>query len=251
MLFKDKNILIIGARGGIGTAITKAFLEAECANLFITGSKQEGIDLFVKNELKDLIKSTKIHTIGLNLENNNEIYEAIKIANKKMPKIDILICNAGANHDNLAVKIKDEEWRKIIDINLNANFIINREILKIMMKNKYGRIINISSVVAFLGNIGQANYAAAKAGIIAMTKTLALESALRGVTVNCIAPGFIESKMTDKIPNNVKEILLSRIPMERCGKPEDISNAILFLASEQASYITGQTLHVNGGMFMN
>lgn len=168
----------------------------------------------------------------------------------EIQKIDILVCNAGINRDNLAIRMTEEDFGKVIDINLKTNFILNREAIKKMIKNRYGRIINISSVVGVSGNPGQANYCASKAGLIGMTKSLAYEVAIRGITVNAVAPGFIVSNMTDALTDAQKEVIMQKIPAKTLGTPDDVANVVAFLAAPESSYITGQTIHVNGGMLM-
>ena len=167
-----------------------------------------------------------------------------------MGGLDILINNAGVNADNLSLRMKDEEWKKVIDINLTSTFLLSKYAIKSMLKNKFGRVVNITSVVGHTGNLGQANYAASKAGIIGMSKSLALEYAKKNITVNCVSPGFITSDMTENIAEKVKLNLISRIPMAKLGTGEDVSNCVAFLSSEAASYVTGETIHVNGGMYM-
>lgn len=234
-----KTALITGASGAIGSAITK-LLHSLGSHVIISGSNEEKLKV-LGNILKDN------YTIKVcNLGNNEECSNLIT----NIDKLDILVCNAGITKDGLAIRMKDEDFDKVIDINLKANFILNREAIKKMMINKYGRIINISSVVGISGNPGQANYCASKAGLIGMTKSLAYEVAKRGITVNAVAPGFIKSDMTDKLNEEQKKAITQKIPQETYGTPEDIANAVAFLASDQASYITGQTMHVNGGMLM-
>ena len=165
-------------------------------------------------------------------------------------RVDVLINNAGITRDNLSIRMKDEEWQKVLDINLSSTFYMCKFALKKMLKNKYGRIVNITSIVGHTGNLGQSNYSASKAGIVAFSKSLAIEYAKKNITVNCVSPGFIQTNMTDKISDSMKEVLTSRIPMNKLGNGEDVSNTVAFLASEEASYITGETVHVNGGMYM-
>ncbi|WPX99164.1 3-oxoacyl-ACP reductase FabG [Candidatus Megaera polyxenophila] len=234
-----KTALITGASGSIGRAITKK-LHGLGAHVFISGSNQE-----------------KLVELGKELENNYTIKPCnlsdIKAAEQliaDIEKLDILVCNAGINRDNLAIRMTDEDFSAVIDINLKTNFVLNREAIKKMMKNRYGRIINISSVVGVSGNPGQANYCASKAGLIGMTKSLAYEVASRGITVNAVAPGFITSNMTDALTDNQKEMIVQKIPAKVLGTPDDVANVVVFLASAESSYITGQTIHVNGGMLM-
>ncbi|MBM3466989.1 MAG: 3-oxoacyl-ACP reductase FabG [Alphaproteobacteria bacterium] len=234
-----KTALITGASGSIGRAITKK-LHGLGAHVFISGSNEE-----------------KLVELGKELENNYTIKPCnlsdIKAAEQliaDIEKLDILVCNAGINRDNLAIRMTDEDFSAVIDINLKTNFVLNREAIKKMMKNRYGRIINISSVVGVSGNPGQANYCASKAGLIGMTKSLAYEVASRGITVNAVAPGFITSNMTDALTDTQKEIIVQKIPAKVLGTPDDVANVVVFLASAESSYITGQTIHVNGGMLM-
>ncbi|HJD55302.1 MAG TPA: 3-oxoacyl-ACP reductase FabG [Rickettsia endosymbiont of Pyrocoelia pectoralis] len=234
-----KTALITGASGAIGSAIAK-LLHNLGSHVIISGSNEEKLKA-LGNILKDN------YTIEVcNLANRDECGNLISRASK----LDILVCNAGITKDGLAMRMKDEDFDKVIDINLNVNFILNREAIKKMMSNRYGRIINISSVVGVSGNPGQANYCASKAGLIGMTKSIAYEVASRGITVNAVAPGFIKSDMTDKLNEEQKKAITQKIPLGTYGTPEDIANIVAFLASDQASYITGQTMHVNGGMLM-
>ncbi|GAA5252094.1 3-oxoacyl-ACP reductase FabG [Candidatus Rickettsia kedanie] len=235
----DKTALITGASGGIGGAIAK-LLHKLGSHVIISGSNEEKLKS-LGNVLKDN------YTIAVcNLADKAECSNLIS----KALKLDILVCNAGITSDTLAIRMKDEDFNKVIDINLKANFILNREAIKKMMQNRYGRIINISSIVGISGNPGQANYCASKAGLIGMTKSLSYEVATRGITVNAVAPGFIKSDMTDKLNEQQREAIVQKIPLDTYGMPEDVANAVAFLASDQASYITGQTIHVNGGMLM-
>ena len=182
---------------------------------------------------------------------SNQIEEFINNVALDLGGIDVLINNAGINRDNLSIRMKDEEWKKVIDINLTSTFLLCKHSIKIMLKNKFGRIVNITSIVGHTGNLGQSNYAASKAGIIGMSKSLAIEYAKKNITINCVSPGFIDTDMTTNIAEKVKLFLTSRIPMGRLGSGEDVSNCVAFLSSDSASYITGETLHVNGGMYMS
>jgi 3-oxoacyl-[acyl-carrier protein] reductase len=184
------------------------------------------------------------------MSEHNRIEEFIENVVLELGGLDILINNAGTNMDNLSLRMKEEEWKKVIDINLTSTVLLSKYSIKKMLKNKYGRIVNITSVVGHTGNLGQSNYAASKAGIIGMTKSLAIEYAKKNITLNCVSPGFIQSRMTDNIIESVKAVLTSRIPMSRLGNGEDVANSVAFLSSDQASYITGETIHVNGGMYM-
>jgi 3-oxoacyl-[acyl-carrier protein] reductase len=246
---KGKKALITGASGGIGIAIAECFLECGC-NVFLTSSSEQKLQNLVTN-LKERFSNSQIEYQAFNLSKTEEVEKIVDIASQKMSGLDVVICNAGVTKDCLAIRMKYEDWQDVIDINLTANFVINKNAAKHMIKQKYGRIINISSVVGLTGNIGQINYVASKAGLIGMTKSLAIEVASRGITVNCIAPGFIQTEMTDKMSETAKSAILGKIPMGYYGKPRDVANICIFLASEEASYITGQTIGVNGGMFMN
>ncbi len=243
MSFDSKIALITGASGGIGKAIVESFVKSG-TTVIAMGTNQDKLDN-LKTELGD-----KIITQVCNLADTEKIPEIIKQLHEKVGKIDSLVCNAGITKDNLAIRIKDEDWDTVLDINLKATFVLNREVIKIMMKQRSGSIINISSIIGMMGNAGQANYAASKAGIIAMSKSLAQEVASRGVRVNVVAPGFIETPMTDVLNDTFKQKILEKIPLNFFGKPQNIADAVEFLASEKASYITGTTLHVNGGMAM-
>ncbi len=234
-----KTALITGASGSIGRAITKK-LYGLGAYVFISGSNQEKlIELAKELENNYTIKPCNLSDI-----------KATEQLIADIEKLDILVCNAGINRDNLAIRMTDEDFSAVIDINLKTNFLLNREAIKKMMKNRYGRIINISSVVGVSGNPGQANYCASKAGLIGMTKSLAYEVASRGITVNAVAPGFITSNMTDALTDTQKEMIVQKIPAKVLGTPDDVANVVVFLASAESSYITGQTIHVNGGMLM-
>lgn len=239
----NKRALVTGATGGIGGAIAKA-LAGQGAKLAISGTKQEKLDAFAA-ELGGDIKR-----IPCNLGEAAQIENLLKEAEAQLGGIDILVCNAGITRDNLAMRMKDEEWSDVIRINLEATFRLNRGVLRGMMKNRWGRIINITSVVGTMGNPGQANYCAAKAGIQGMSKSLAQEVASRGITVNCIAPGFIKTPMTEALNEQQSERITQNIPAQRFGLPEDVAAGAVFLASDEASYLTGQTLHINGGLLM-
>ena len=240
--FKDKKILITGATGGIGNALVKKFVSLE-GNVLATGTKTE--------KLNDLKKNfPNINILKFDISDHSKIEEFIENTSSQLAGLDVLINNAGINMDNLSLRMKDEEWKKVIDVNLGATFFLCKYAIKKMLKNKYGRIVNITSIVGHTGNLGQANYAASKAAIIGMSKSLAIEYAKKNITINCVSPGFIQSNMTDKIVESIKAVLTSRIPMSKLGTGEDVSNTVAFLSSDAASYITGQTLHVNGGMYM-
>ena len=239
---KNKNIIITGATGGIGSSIVEKL--SECgANILASGTKVEKLD-----ELKR--KYTKIKILKFDISQTEKIEEFVENAANELGGLDCIINNAGITQDNLAIRMNIEEWKKVIDINLTSTFLMSKFSIKKMLKNKKGKIINITSVVGHTGNLGQANYTASKAGVVAMSKSLALEYAKKNININCISPGFIKTAMTDKIDDKFKEIIISKIPSARLGEPEDIANAVIFLASAQSDYINGETLHVNGGMYM-
>ena len=241
--FKNKNILITGASGGIGNELVKKFVSLG-GNVLGTGTKAEKLDQIKK-------KYPNIKVKKFDMLDHSGIEEFIDNVALELGGLDILINNAGTNIDNLSLRMKDEEWKKVININLTSTFLIAKHSIKKMLKNKFGRIVNITSVVGHTGNFGQANYAASKAGIIGMSKSLAIEYAKKNITVNCVSPGFIVSDMTMNIAEKVKLYLTSRIPMGKLGTGEDVSNCVAFLSSDQASYVTGETIHVNGGMYMS
>jgi 3-oxoacyl-[acyl-carrier protein] reductase len=238
-----KKALITGATGGIGGSITRA-LHTGGAQLAISGSRQEKLDAFAA-EL-----GGNVTAIACDLSKLDTVETLIKEAEEKLGAIDILVCNAAVTKDNLALRMKDEEWQQVIDINLTASYKMTRAVLRGMVKRRYGRIIYITSVVGSTGNPGQMNYCASKAGLTGMAKSLAQEVASRGITVNCIAPGFIATQMTDVLTDEQKARINQNIPLGRMGTPDEIASGALYLASDAANYITGQTLHINGGMFM-
>ena len=240
---KNKTALVTGASGAIGGSIAKK-LSSLGANVIITGTNKKKI-----NDLKKKLGPNCLSFIA-NLSKDKEIDDLYEQSIKKFQSIDILINNAGINKDALSIRMTKEQWDEVININLSASFKLSQLAIKSMIKQKWGRIIGISSIIGLGGNIGQANYAASKAGIIGLHKSLALEFASRGITVNCIAPGFIESPMTEALSNEQKEIMLKKIPVEHIGKPEDIANCVAFLTDEKASFITGSTVNINGGMLM-
>ncbi len=242
MDFKGKKILVTGATGGIGGAIIKKFLSLN-ASVLGTGTNSEKLDS-LKKEFPNLL------TEQFNISQHEKIDEFIDKVFSNLDGIDVLINNAGITKDNLSLRMKNDEWQKVIDVNLTSTFYLCKSAIKKMLKNKYGRIINITSIVGHTGNIGQGNYSASKAGVVAMSKSLAIEYAKKNITVNCISPGFIKTNMTDKISEKFKSELMSKIPMNRLGSGEDVSNTVAFLSSDAASYITGETIHVNGGMYM-
>ncbi len=238
-----KTALITGASGGIGAAIAKA-LHAAGATIAISGTRVEKLE-----ELKAEI-GENVHVLPCNLSSAEDVEKLIPAAETAMGGLDILVNNAGITKDGLAMRMKDEDWQAVIDVNLTSNFRLCRAAMRGMMKKRAGRIVNITSIVGVTGNPGQANYVASKAGVIGLSKSLAQELATRGVTVNCIAPGFIATPMTDMLNDKQKEGILAKIPAGRMGGPEDIAAAVLYLASDEAGYVTGQTLHINGGMAM-
>ena len=240
---ENKNIIVTGASGGIGNSIIKKLNEAG-ANILASGTRIEKLE-----ELKK--KFEKIKILKFDISQSDKIEEFIENATSELGgSLDGLINNAGITQDNLAIRMSLDEWQKVININLTSTFLMSKFAIKKMLKNKSGKIVNITSVVGHTGNLGQANYTASKAGIVAMSKSLAIEYAKKNININCISPGFIKTAMTDKIDDKFKEIILSKIPSARLGEPDDIANAVLFLSSEQSNYINGETLHVNGGMYM-
>ena len=241
--FKNKNILITGGSGGIGKELVKKFVSLG-GNVLGTGTSAEKLDLLKKEYPNILVKR-------FDMSEHSRIVEFIDNVTLELGGLDILINNAGINIDNLSLRMKDEEWKKVIDINLTSTFLLTKSAIKKMLKNKFGRIVNITSIVGHTGNLGQANYSASKSAIIGMSKSLAVEYAKKNITINCVSPGFIQSNMTMNIAEKVKLYLTSKIPMGRLGTGEDVSNCVAFLSSAQASYITGETIHVNGGMYMS
>ncbi len=240
---KNKNVIVTGATGGIGNSIVNKLNEYG-ANILASGTKKEKLEQLKKN-----FKDIKI--LQFDISSSDKIEEFIENSvNELGGSLDCIINNAGITQDNLAIRMSLDEWRRVIDINLTSTFLLSKFSIKKMLKNKKGKIINITSVVGHTGNLGQSNYTASKAGIIAMSKSLALEYAKKNINVNCISPGFIKTAMTDKIEEKFKETIISKIPSGRLGEPEDIANAVIFLASKQSDYINGETLHVNGGMYM-
>ena len=240
----NKNVIITGATGGIGKTLVKS-MHAEGANILITGTNIEKLKDFTNNF------GERINYVVCDLSNIENIKDiVIAVESHFQNKVDVLINNAGITRDNLSLRMKEDDWNKVININLNSTFFLIKEIIKFMVKSRYGRVINISSVVAKTGNPGQANYCASKAGLEAMSRAISLEVSKRGITVNCVAPGFIETDMTARIIEKNKSLILSNIPLARIGVPEDIASMVCFLSSELSSYITGQTIHINGGMVM-
>ena len=239
----NKNIIVTGASGGIGNSIVKK-LDESGANILASGTKIEKLE-----ELK--IKFNKIKILKFDFSQTDKIEEFIEDASTMLGgSLDCIINNAGITKDNLSIRMNLDDWKKVIDINLTSTFLLSKFAIKKMLKNKSGKIINITSIVGHTGNVGQANYTASKAGIVAMSKSLALEYAKKNINVNCISPGFIKTAMTDKIDEKFKDSIISKIPSARLGEPDDVANAVCFLASNQSNYINGETLHVNGGMYM-
>tara|TARA_Y100000992_G_scaffold247286_1_gene178742 strand:- start:6 stop:743 length:738 start_codon:yes stop_codon:yes gene_type:complete len=240
---KNKNFIITGASGGIGNSIVENLIK-NGANILASGTKIEKLE-----ELKSQYKHIKI--LKFDISDSDKIEKFIEDATNELGgNLNCIVNNAGITQDNLAIRMSLEEWKKVIDINLTSTFLLSKFAIKKMLKNKSGKIINITSVVGHTGNLGQANYTASKAGIVAMSKSLAIEYAKKNININCISPGFIKTAMTDKIDEKFKDIIISKIPSGRLGDPEDIANAVLFLASNQSDYINGETIHVNGGMYM-
>jgi len=240
---KDKNIIVTGASGGIGNSIVEK-LNQNGANILATGTRIEKLE-----ELKKKFNNIKI--IKFDISQHEKIEEFIENATKELGgSLDCIVNNAGITKDNLTIRMSLEEWSKVININLTSTFLMCKYSIKKMLKNKSGKIINITSVVGHTGNVGQANYTASKAGIVAMSKSLAIEYAKKNINVNCVSPGFISTAMTDQIDEKFKETIIAKIPSNRLGKPEDIANAVNFLSSDQSDYINGETLHVNGGMYL-
>tara|TARA_Y100000590_G_scaffold353305_1_gene406164 strand:- start:6 stop:740 length:735 start_codon:yes stop_codon:yes gene_type:complete len=241
--FKNKKILITGASGGIGNALVNKFVSLG-GNVLGTGTKAEKLD-----QLKN--KNPNIKVKKFDISEHSRIEEFIENVSLELGGLDILVNNAGTNMDNLSLRMKYEEWKKVIDVNLTSTFLLSKYAIKKMLKTKFGRIVNVTSVVGHTGNLGQSNYSASKAAIIGMSKSLAIEYAKKNITINCVSPGFIVSDMTMNIAEKVKLYLTSRIPMGKLGTGEDVSNSVVFLSSEEAGYITGETIHVNGGMYMS
>lgn len=238
-----KTALVTGATGGIGNAIAKA-LHKQGATVAISGTRREVLDALA-GELKE-----RVHVLPCNLSDKGEVEALVPASEKAMGQLDILVANAGITKDNLFVQLRDEDWDQVIDVNLTATFRLARAATKLMMRKRFGRIIGITSVVGVTGNAGQVNYVSSKAGLIGMMKSIAQEYARRNVTANCIAPGFIATAMTDALNDKQKEGILAKVPAGRLGSPDDIAAAAVYLASNEAAYVTGQTIHVNGGMAM-
>ena len=242
MNLKNKKILITGATGGIGQSLVKKFDELGSI-ILATGTNEEKL-----NKLRSEFKNIKIKPFKL--DNHSEIEKFIDECHSELGSLDVLVNNAGITLDNISIRLTEENWKKVIDINLTSTFLMCKNAIKKMLKNKQGKIINITSIVGHTGNLGQANYAASKAGIVGFSKSLAIEYAKKKININCISPGFIKTEMTDKINEEFKKILVAKIPSGDLGSGEDIANCTVFLASEMSDYITGETIHVNGGMYM-
>ncbi len=240
---KDKNFIVTGASGGIGNSIAEK-LHEQGANVLATGTRIEKLEELAK-------KFNGIKTLKFDISQHEKIEEFINEATEKLGgSLNGIINNAGITKDNLSIRMSLEEWTKVIDINLTSTFLMCKYSIKKMLKNKSGKIVNITSVVGHTGNVGQANYTASKAGIVAMSKSLAIEYAKKNININCISPGFISTAMTDQIDEKHKEAIIAKIPSNKLGKPEDIANAVIFLTSDQSDYINGETIHVNGGMYL-
>jgi len=242
MNFANKKVLITGATGGIGNSLIEKFNNLG-ATILATGTNEEKL-----NNLKK--KFTNIHIEKFRLDEHDKIEKFVENVYEKLEGLDILINNAGITLDNLSIRLTEENWKKVLDINLTSSFLMCKYAIKKMLKKKYGKIINITSIVGHTGNLGQANYAASKAGITAFSKSLAIEYAKKNININSVSPGFIKTEMTDKINDEFKKSLINRIPSGDLGTGEDVSNCVAFLASDMARYINGETIHVNGGMYM-
>ena len=241
---KKLNIILTGATGIIGNSIIDKLISSG-ANILATGTNEQKLQT-----LKD--KYHNLNILKFDINDHSKIEQFVEECNKTLSnKIDVLINNAGVTKDNLSIRMREEEWKKVIDLNLTSTFLITKNVIKKMLKLKSGKVVNITSVVGHTGNIGQANYAASKAGIIAMSKSLALEYGKKNIKINCISPGFIKSEMTDKISEDFKQVLQDKISLEKFGEPNDVANAVLFLSSSLSDYITGETIHVNGGMYFS
>ncbi len=242
MNLKNKKVLITGSTGGIGNSLVEKFYNLG-AKIIATGTNQEKLN-FLKKKFPD------IDIENFKLDEHGKIENFINLIDEKMNGIEILVNNAGITLDNLSIRLTEENWKKVLDINLTSTFLMCKFSIKKMLKRKYGKIINITSIVGHTGNLGQANYAASKSGIIAFSKSLAIEYAKKNININCVSPGFIKTEMTDQINDEFKKTLISKIPAGTLGTGEDVSNCVVFLASDMSKYINGETLHVNGGMYM-
>ena len=243
MNLKNKKILITGATGGIGNNLIDKF--SKLGSIIIaTGTNKEKLD-----KLKKSYPNIQVEVFKL--QEHNKIENFIEEIDKKLDGLEILVNNAGITSDNLSIRLTEDNWKKVLDINLTSSFLMCKYAIKKMLKKKYGKIINITSIVGHTGNLGQANYAASKAGIIGFSKSLAIEYAKKNININCVSPGFIKTEMTDKINEEFKKVLISKIPSGNLGTGEDVSNCVAFLASDISKYINGETIHVNGGMYMS
>ena len=242
MNLKNKKILITGATGGIGNCLVEKFYNLG-ASVVASGTNEDKLNNLKKN-------FTNIHIEKFKLDEHNKIEEFVDKVDNKLEGLDILVNNAGITLDNLSIRLTEENWKKVLDINLTSTFLMCKHTIKKMLKRKYGKIINITSIVGHTGNLGQANYAASKAGIVAFSKSLAIEYAKKNININCVSPGFIKTEMTEKISEEFKKTLIGKIPSGKLGTGEDVSNCVAFLASDLANYINGETVHVNGGMYM-
>jgi len=242
MNFKNKKILITGATGGIGYSLVEKFSNSG-AEILATGTKEEKLSNLKKKFPNIIIEKFK-------LDEHAKIENFINQTTDQLKGLDVLINNAGITLDNLSIRLSEENWKKVLDINLTSTFLMCKHAIKKMLKNKYGKIVNITSIVGHTGNLGQANYSASKAGIVAFSKSLAIEYAKKNININCVSPGFIKTDMTNAIDEDFKKILISKIPSGNLGSGEDVSNCVAFLASDMANYINGETIHVNGGMYM-
>ncbi len=242
MNLKNKKILITGATGGIGNSLVEKFISLGSI-VAATGTNEDKL-----NNLKK--KYPNVYIEKFKLDDHGKIENFIESINKNLDGLDVLVNNAGITLDNLSIRLTEENWKRVLDINLTASFLLCKYAIKKMLKKKMGKIVNITSIVGHTGNLGQANYAASKAGIIAFSKSLAIEYAKKNININCVSPGFIKTEMTDKINEEFKQTLISKIPQGQLGTGEDVSNCVAFLASELANYINGETIHVNGGMYM-
>ena len=242
MNLKNRKVLITGATGGIGSSLVEKF-NSLGAKIIATGTNQEKLNLLKKNY-------PNIDVENFKLNEHEKIETFINLIDEKLNGLEVLINNAGITLDNLSIRLTEENWKKVLDLNLTSSFLMCKYSIKKMLKKKYGKIINITSIVGHTGNFGQANYAASKAGIVAFSKSLALEYAKKNININCVSPGFIKTEMTDQINEDFKKTLISKIPAGTLGEGEDVSNCVAFLASDMANYINGETIHVNGGMYM-
>jgi 3-oxoacyl-[acyl-carrier protein] reductase len=247
-ILKGRTAIVTGSTSGIGLGIARALAEASC-NIMLNGFGEAAA---IENERDQITKEFGVRAAfnPADLSKPMEIVQMIEAATRELGQVDILVNNAGITHDNLFMRMKDEEWDDVINVNLNSVFVLTRGILRGMMRRRYGRIVNIASISGVFGNPGQANYAASKAGLVGMTKSLAREVASRGITANAIAPGFISTPMTDALTPKQVEMIAAAIPAQKFGRPDDIASAVVFLSSQESGYVTGETMHINGGMVM-